>query len=479
MQDTPSLDRPGSLPCASSRPPALRCAAVLTAMLLVGVGFATGCEPREPAVSADLEEAIELVQLASRGYVPAEHAEEFDTVDVEAFRQATLAEARPRLTEALRNGTTAERVTAGQMLADIHRAAARHAAREAEAAHSALSADAANLATKLRNVAKLDNRIALLRQDRSAVQRELTAEREAQQQRRDQLASEREDLQREIAELRERRDEQRQRAEAQAEEANELRTRAFTLEGEEHYEMLDEAADVARRGSEADVEAERTEALLERREAERTAVENELMAIDAVLDDIAGQLEQWEEREQSRAERLEALEQEHLEAGEALLEHFAQVREGYQEQVEARFSAAGDDMAEAVELLEAAADRAQGARRTGLQRDLLAQQIAQVQVLVDHTMTAGSFGRTLAPLAQRGPTVMPEALDAAVLDQAYRELVERQEEAVLAGTGAAQAAQGLASELGNVAEDEIQRFADRQRSNLARYIERLNEHALR
>lgn len=449
----------------------------LPVFFLAVLALSYGCEPQAGGGDPDLERAIELIDLASQGYVSAEYADEFDVLDAEGFRQATLREALSHLEAAAGRGEPTQRVTARKMMADILASAARDQARQANAAYSELVVTN-GLTAQLRLVSKAHLRTRLLEGDRSVVRAELEQERESQLRQRDGLREMATGLEEELANLIEQRDEHAQRASDLRAEYHALQEEAFTLEGDEYYELMDRADEAERRAAEADVEAEDLDVRIERRRSELTGIEAELAGIQEVLEDVAEQLDAWENREQVRSEQFDRVAPEHVAAAEELVSRFDSAMQRYEEHVHEPFAAGAEHIAEAIERLEAAVDQSRGSERDELQSELLSKRLTQVNLLSDQVVAAGGFGRTLDTLASRAPQVIPEQFDADAFSRSRQRLAERQQQVAEAAESAVQIARTLASELGNVADERIQRFADRQRPRLGEYLEMIEQHKL-
>lgn len=439
--------------------------------------LSAGCEPQADGGDPDLEQAIELIHLASEGYVPANRTDAFDALDVEGFRQAALQEALSHLESAARRGEPEQRVAAQQMMADIHASAARSAARRANTAYSEL-VTTAGMTAQLRIVSQAHLRLRLFDRDRSVVRRELEREVERQRGDRDRLRSLASELEEEIAALVEERDGHREQASEARAKHHELREQAFLLEGDEYYDLLDEATRAERRAAAAEVEAERVDVQLERRRSELVAVESELAGIESVLADVATQLEKWEQREAVHSDELDRVQPEHQAAAEELVARFDRATQRYDERVREPFLAADEHITEAIDRLESLVSQASGSQRHEVQQDLLAKRVAKVHLLSDHVIAAGGFAHTLGILARQAPRVMPEAFDADVFARARDRVAAQQREVAEATESAVQVARTLASELGNVNDQQLQRFSDRQRAILARYQETVRRHAL-
>lgn len=406
-------------------------------LVMASVTCVIGCEEAVDTQSA-LDRAIQKVEQASVGYVPGQDN------DMRAYRQRTLGEAAQELQTVANSGTPAEQSAARRLLAELHLSAARHAAREASMAYGELLPRAIELSSLILDADRAGAREKSLDQGQpqvvASLQQAVTEQTRQQQQlgqERTQLQSQLEAAQAEVAQIRE-------RSNAAMARAQELRDQAFVKEGDERFNLENDAAAAAREASIADAEAQRKQLDVDIIQSKLAVVNSQLELVNNLVAELNNRVQKAQERQQEIQTATGEAQKNRQESLAALQQKLGTLMNEYNTQVEERYARATARVAEAIQALQAAQQGAGPAARQGLQADLLAARTTQAQLLTEHLFVTDGF-HDVVKMLDAASARLPGAGGGA-FSQQVQTLAQRKGDLATQAQQAIQSAQELAGQ---------------------------------
>ncbi|MEX2671611.1 MAG: hypothetical protein WD294_05820 [Phycisphaeraceae bacterium] len=443
---------------------------VLAVTSLLVLAPLVGCDEQpSSAAQRHIDDAVATINDAQLGFVP-----NVEESDLAKYRHETLENAANNLRHAISEGDRDQQVIARRLLSDLHAAAARATLREAGREDGALRLRAGSVINQLAayehahaRVGRFDHDNALTLEQLNEEIREQHVSREQAQAQREEMAAELEQLQAQRQTLRERIDE------AQA-EARELRDQAFVAEGDERYEMEEEADQLVLSAEKGGAEAEQLDGEIALAEADLSLIDQRIETIDELVADLESQVETVETQTTQTTEWHAAAEADRDEAFQTLREEYEQLIAGYREAVRSRFEQAGERADEATAQARQAVGMG-GADRGTAQAELLAREADQVRVRVNHADAIGGVGRVLAIVVERVEATQPDAVRP--FEEGLGELIDHQDSLAEQAEQIISSATELAAELSDSGGD-LGDYAAGQQEWLNRQQERLRNSRL-
>ncbi|MEX1015249.1 MAG: hypothetical protein WDZ31_00785 [Phycisphaeraceae bacterium] len=415
-----------------------------------------GCgeEPRS-AAQRHLDAAIHTVSQAQYGFVP-----EGEDMPLADYRLQTLEQAVSDLQQVIDQGTREQQIAAQSMLADIHAAAARAHRREAGDQFAALSKRSGSVLSHLAAYERAHGRVARLDRDRALLREQINEEIREQRTRHEQLQSRREQLQEEREDLQARQDALQEDVDTAQARARQLRDQAFVAEGDEQYDLEEEAAQLLLEGEKQAIEAEQLGIQIDLVQTDLTLTEQQLASIDKLVEDLQAQVEEVQTQTQQMTDRRAEAEADRTEALDVLRNEYEQLTQAYQSAVRSRFEDARQRAGQATDQVGQTPDRtAQLARR-----------VEQSQILADQIAAIGSLGQVLQVVVDRVEQVQPE--QARAFSNSLAELIEQQYRLMEQAEQTLDAARTAADELAGSGGD-TGAFAQQQQARLDAHRERI------
>jgi hypothetical protein len=443
-------------------------------VLAAGLAGCGEAGSQQAAGEKNLLAAIERIDQAHQGFVPASMSTDGVPMELQTYRQDTLNDALAQLEKVIQSGTPQQQAAARRLFAEISASASRHLARQALAEYANLAARSTAMLSYLAAADRAAARAALFVSDDAAVTAELESARQTQlgqqqelQQRIEQLQSQRDQHEQQLAQS-------RQQADQAVAAASDFRQQAFVATGDEQYDLYDKAAEQDRVASSASAEAEKHRMALDVLDSQLVVLDRQQQLVRELLTDLEQEANEAAEQMQLAKQSAAAAEDDRKEAAQALAQEFEQVMAVYEQAVDGQFDQAAQRIAQAVQAVENVASQS-AAERQAVQSDLLAALNEQTHTLTQHAIVAAGMAHTVGALAAGSERLgLPTA---PMLTQALDQLKTKQDALIEQARAAVTAGQELTTALlDEVSEDSpMATFAQAQAKQLQTYAGQLQQ----
>ncbi|MFA9477472.1 hypothetical protein ACERK3_04105 [Phycisphaerales bacterium AB-hyl4] len=394
---------------------------VLAATSLFALAPLVGCdEQRQGSAQRQLDAAVATINEAQLGFVS-----DVEESNLAEHRLETLGQAANNLRAVITDGDRDQQVIARRLLADIHATATQGMLRDAGREDAALRLRAGSIITQLgayelanARVRRFDRDDALMIEQLNEEIREQRGSREQTQQRRERVAGE-------LEQLREQRQQLRDQIDDAHGQARDLRDQAFVAEGDEQYELEEEAAQLVLRAEKQAAEAEQLEGQITIGEADLLLADQRIELIDSLVEELRDQVQKVEGQTAQTADWRDEAEADRNEAFETLREEFEQLIEAYHASVRDRYERVSERADEAADQASQAAQMASGRERPAARAELLARQGDQIRAFVNHADAISGLGLVLGIVVERVEATQPDAVRP--FEEGFSDLVDRQE----------------------------------------------------
>ena len=424
-------------------------------VLVMAAGGLIGCGESASEPEA-LDRAVESFQQAHRGYVP--QGADADPLDARRYRQQALRETTQQLDEVAESGPVAQQISARRLLADIDLSAAYHLTREASMAYARLVPRTVKLMSHSvaadRAAARGDaldlNQPELIQ----VLEQEIQTQSKRQKQLQDELAELAEQLKVEEAAQAE----QRQARDQATSQAQSLREQGFVAEGDEQFDLYDQAAKQERQAAVATAEMERRQLNIDMLSSRIDVANSQLSLINELVNELRQRVEAGRQRQQE-------IEQGVAEAHEArdvslttLTAEFQDVLATYREEVDAPLNAAGQRLNQAVRHLDTAQGQAGGGAdrvlAQNVQGDRLAALTTHAQLLAEQMQIVQGFHQSVSLLRDAVQQINPDQTEP--FDTALSALDAQSQELAAQARQTIESARELAGQVGDSELAEVQ-----------------------
>ncbi|MEE9212120.1 MAG: hypothetical protein V3U29_05645 [Phycisphaeraceae bacterium] len=445
------------------------------ALAIVMLALLTGCSDRSAREHAEkqkaLNEALELFRQAESGYVPEQTG--MKSADLAGYRQKKLKDAADTLRQVTdtSSGPAWVRLQANQLLAEADASAARATARDAMGNWASLANRSATLLSLLGIAEQAASRMTLfdvdqtplvnrLLDDQNNTQRTLGELRRAAAQLNEKI----DELTTSITQLTDKRDQTLANAQR-------VREQAFGAEGQQKYDLEDEAASIVRTANSLDAQAQHLGVKHNVFNSELNRVEHQIQLAEEVLAAIGRQIDDANNHQLASQQQIEAARADRDAAVDQLETEFHSIAQDYRQKVEQPLGQAAQTMTDAVSALEQAQKLAKSADRQAVQLELVSAQVGQVYILTNHIIACGDFGHTTAAIAAGADRLAPDRRNFA---EQYHKLRQVQARLIQEALATIEAAKSVAQALADGGHsNEVREIANEQLAHLDNYARRI------
>lgn len=394
---------------------------------------------QDAKLRADFAKALQIVEQAEMGYVPAKGAGPQDSTDLWVYRQKKLAEAAAALTPLLNQGSESQQQAARMVMSDIASSASRHEANAALASWAEIARRSGRLISLLGEVDQAAYRAsAFSPESYTPLVSNLKDRATASQRKLDDLRSTASALEPRIKSMSQERDKLAAEGDRQIEKAGALRDQAFVAQEPEQTTLNDQADAAERAGQKATASSREIASGLDVFESEMKIVATQIELNEKTLKLIAEQTTQVEGMQAEARKSLDAAVAEQDRAIKEMVGELETLTRDFEEQVEKRYVAADGHAVKAIDLV-----KKNGTKGFG-QFEMVSRQIARIDILTQHQTALDSLRHTLDTVAGQSERLMPGRT---VFADAARALRERQDAINESLTQQLAEASGLAAEL--------------------------------
>lgn len=472
---------------------------ILLICSVVSVVWLTGCDQQarqEARARRQLHEALEWVEKAEVGYVPAGEdqvlppeappgqdpagtqpavGDALGRADLQEYRQDELQEALAKLQPVIQSGSPHQSRRALAVAADIHASAARRIRRAAATDWTGLSNRSAVLVSYTVAVGRARSRLQSLETDDAALYLKLQDDQRTWRGNLEELKKTAAGLDSQIARRQAAIEQLNTQVEQARAKARELKDQAFPLEGDRRWDLYDQAAEFDRTAFTTSSKAQREAIQIEVLQSER-AIETEkiefaqsfIQSLEQQIQDLASRQAEIQQQRRKAEEELKAIEQK-------LVDAVTEWIKAYTTDVSAPLQQAAAEMEKGIDLLIEAVKGARGEEKRALESDLLAKYLDKINILQTHVVAASDMGGKIRIIVQRAESIMPDRTE--FFRGMLQQLASEQVQVINDAKKTIADAIALAGSLGQgaAADDPITVAATQQREQLDRYNTRIEE----
>ncbi len=429
---------------------------MLFMLLGIALGLA-GCNSeasQQAEAQRHLDAAMAKLRQANAGYVPQAQGGAGKSTGLLVYRQATMDSAYEDLNKVMKlNNAPQQQARALRMGAEIDASAALHAASEAADENAVLAGRTTSLLGYLSALEGSAIRAQSLEPQTADSLAKLAEEIQRQTARREQLTTEVDDLTSQVRAVTEKVQRFTDLADEGNAQAQALREKAFVTQGEQMYELQDQASDLERQAAIQSAAAGQEQVIAADLSGRLKLTQAQLATADRLLDELTGQVKATRADTARLTDESAKAQAQSAEASKTLAEEFGQIVSVHENAIQKRMTAAGQKVDKAVAGLEKAVtlagqskDRAAAAENQRMtQLQLLAAYVDQAHIASTHAIYLGDLAGTTGTLASSASRIVPQDADAYTAQ--YDKLVANQAELNDKAAQAIEAGQELAREL--------------------------------
>jgi hypothetical protein len=452
--------------------------------LFVHVGIAlslAGCNSeasQQAEAQRHLDAALATLGEANAGYIVRAEGDGGGG-GLQAYRQETMASALEDLNKVMTLNAPPQQVQALRKLAEINASAAMHEAGLAADENAVLGGRSTSLQGYLMALEGSAVRSVALEPLTEDSLIKLQEEIERQTATREQLTSEVTELGRKLESVTAKVQAFKGRADEGNAQAQALREKAFVSQGEQMYDLQDQAAELEREAAIESAAGEQEQVIATDLSGRLRLTQALLDTTNQLLDELEGQVKATRIATARQADASAKALADSREAAKTLAEEFEQIVEVHQSAIQKRMTEAGvkidkavTDLKQAVQIAQNLPDRKAAAANVPMaQLQLLAAYVDQAHVATSHAQYLGDLAGMTESLALSIRRATPE--DAAEYTERFEQLNQSQKVLNEKASEAIKAGQALALELapeGSTPGDgKVESIALKQMARLAEY----------
>lgn len=387
--------------------------------LLVLLGLMAACSDEQALEQAksrqQFQQALQVFEEAQIGYVPTKEAgntsDPRQTIDLQEYRKNKLTQASRELQSLMDQGSESQRVSVRRLLADADISIAVHGAGQASASWAELSSESTKLMSLMVALDRAGARakqfeadstgplLEKLREDLGQINRDLAGHEQA-------IGK----LEPQIAEFKSKIAAFQAQNEQAIQQARSFYDKAFVSKGDAQIQLYRQSDSAQRNADTADREARRLTVSLDIASSELAIMAKQASLSRESAKATQEQIQDAEARQNQAREAREAALLQKRQAGDELEKALITVARAYAKLIEAKFTAAEEQMNHAVDLLTKAQSMTRGDEKKTVQTDLLSAHVMRANVLTNHALASAGYVHLLDILASQTEHLLPGRL---------------------------------------------------------------------
>lgn len=455
----------------------MRLSVLLSVALLMFCACDSDTQARR-AARADLEAVEAEFHKVAVLFAPFDEAKTASKTvqELAPYVQGELPGLIKMLAPKTKSGSKAQQISAHRLLTDAKAASARYKSRRAVANWIEMEGEQATLLGDLLKLNRAEARSRLSGPDETPVLNRLKDDKSNRDHTFSELRKAHQKLAQRIGETTSQIASHSQRRDDLGAEAAEINQKAFALDGQEKFELENEAGELMRQSDVQDAAVQRQSVLLEGYRSELAIVNQQVQLLSTVLEVTNDHIKHVDQRQLTRQKRIAEADSTKQKILDEWTDRFQNLDKRFDTTAAVLLGQALFEMDEALTQLKDAKDKAVGDRVTisALDIEILSKRVEKAQILSNQVVIAGAYGRGLAVLYGHSGAMMSQNTES--LGIGYEEARNAQAKATQEGLSLIQLARDQAAGLLN--SPEHKELAEKLDEQLQYYRQRINEAVL-